>query len=222
VTPGRVAGQGRRVDGAAAPTATRAAAAEGGDMKDGTLLMDRVRSCRQDVPLGEGDERIRNVLIRRDRLARDHAAGRERRTAWHGVSVRGRDDPVPQQVLGVPDRGHLGGTIHLQVGDDHGIDSVDSRSVSGNAAADCLVTVPPGAGASRLGTGLDRAWQDVVRADAPGGVGPGVGGNGDCVAPVRGWPGGCRGRDGAGRGDEQPTARRRDGHGGGGQRLPQT
>jgi len=224
VTPGRVGGQVWRVHGAAATAATAAtaaaAAAAGGDV-DGDELVERVRSYDDDVPGREVDERGRGVGV----LARRAGRGDPRRgpggVRW-AVLVDENLSARDRQVLRHGDVVHGGGAVGFGGRNDRfGGSAHDGRRVHGDGAGDCggrgrVTTAAVGvAGVPALEPG----------ADAAGGVGPGVGVNGDRVAWGRGRRGSRRGRagrDGAGRGDEQPAAGRRDGHGCSGQRCADT
>src|SRR5690349_15455320 len=200
VAPGRVAGQGWRVDGAAASTTAAAAGAEtGGDREARAEVVDRVLSSGDFVPGGEGDEGA-GTGVPQARLGAGQVGCAGMVKAMRVVPGRGEGDSVEQQARLHADTGHGMVAQHGGVGrrPDTAIVFESISLPCEDHAADGLVAAAGGLDGS---TWLDGAGLDLVRADAAGGLG--VGGDGDHVALVRGWPGGCGGRGGAGRGDEQ-------------------
>jgi len=155
-----------------------------GDGEGRTGCVDRVRACDDHVPRGEGDERLRDVDICA-RLTRAVGIAAGEVNAGSNGTACARGDPVSLQALLEVDPGHKAGAMNAGVGTDGAKSRADKGSVGGYGAGDCVVTVSSGAAVRRPGAGLYRAGQDVAGADAAGGVGPGVGvnGDGDLVAP---------------------------------------
>jgi hypothetical protein len=226
VTPGRVGRQGRRGNGtpatatatATAATATAAAAATAGGSKRRADGVDRVRSCGDDEPRRERDGGAGRVGVC-TRLAWDTALCRGLGLTLHDARERGHGGSVEEQSPSQADLGHRAVAPHRGQRHDCARQGVRFGRIRRNEAADGLVAA---AGRLDARTRLDRAGQDVVGADAAGGVGPGMGGDGDRAAPVRPSRGGCPRWGGTGRGDEQTAAGRHDGHCCSGQCLPQT
>jgi len=192
-----------------------------GGSKRRARVVDRVRSCDEDVPGGRGDEGAGRVGVC-TRLAGDTALCRGLGMTLHDARERGHGGSVEHQSPPQVDPGHGAVAPHGGQRHDCARQSVGFGRVHGDGAGDC-----GGRGRGRVTAAVGVAEVPALEpgADAPGGVGPGVGVNGDRVARWRGRRGprrGRAGRDGAGRGDEQPAAGRRDGHGCGGQRCADT